>query len=163
MRKALSLLPLIALAACSPATESGQTAAADEREIVDGVTALMNDWAQAGPEGRWEDLKGLYADAPGFTWIERGGVAYDDHAAIAAGIDQASQMQAEIDSHVSDIRVTPLGPDAAAVVTDVSLSVSFGDFGYDFNGIFSGVAVKHDGEWRFLQGHLSEPPAADTH
>ncbi|GEM_PF-4959840 len=161
MRNLLSFLLFAALTACGPAPQNTASGPPDEPEIAAGVTALVNDWAQAGPERRWEELKDLYADTAGFTWIERGGVAYADHAAITAGIDQASQMEADISSRVNNIRVTPLAPDAAAVVANLSLSVSFGDFGYDFDGIFSGVAIKRNDKWRFLQGHMSEP-AAET-
>lgn len=158
MRKLMICLVFAAIAGCSASPAPDHPAAVDETAIVDGVTSLVNDWTNAGKEGRWEDLKSLYADEAGFTWIERGAVAYADHAAIVAGVDQASQMSADIASSVGNIRVTPLAPDAAAVVADIKLDVSFGDFGYNFDGVLSGVAVKRDGAWRFLQGHLSEPP-----
>jgi hypothetical protein len=78
------------------------------------VTALVEEWSRAGEESRWNDLKALYADEPGFAWIEQGRVAYADYAAVIAGVDQAAAMGAKIESEVSEVSVAPLSDDAAA-------------------------------------------------
>lgn len=151
----LGVLAIAALPGCGKAP-----LAKDQAGIEAGVTQLIENWSQAGVEGRWGDLKALYADEPGFVWIEQGRVAYPDHAAVVAGVDQAAGMGAAIESKVFDISVAPLSPDAAAFHARSTLSLKTEEFGFEFDGVFSGVAVKRDGAWRFLHGHLSAPAQA---
>ena len=143
-------------AACAPLAPT----AADGEAIEKGVEALIRDWSAAGAEGRWEDLKALYADDPSFYWVEQGRIAYSDHASIAAGVDQAAAMAAVITNSVDDIAVTPLSADAATFRAQATIAVSAAEFSFDFAGAFTGVAVRRDGRWQFLNGHLSkaEPP-----
>lgn len=130
----------------------------DDAAVRVGVAALVKDWSSAGAEGRWEDLKALYADEPGFAWIEQGRLAYADHAAVVAGVDAAKDVGATIRSSVSDIAVTPLAADAAAFQARTVLAVESPSFSFAFDGRISGVAVKRGDKWLFLQGHLSSPP-----
>jgi hypothetical protein len=149
------------LAACaSPerAPTAAQMAAAET-----GATALVEEWARTGSEGRWDDLADLYADAPGFVWIEQGQNRYPDHAAIEAGLAQARDSGLTVQTTVSDIVATALAPDAAAV--RATYSITFGDpaaGGFSSDGILSGVVIERDGRWCFLQGHLSSPPTSDV-
>lgn len=138
-----------------------RSAPRDDAAARAGVEALVKEWAAAGQEGRWSDLAALYADDPGFVWIEQGRVAYADHAAVVAGVEAAQAMKAEIRSAVSNVAVTPLAPDVAAYRANATLSVSSASFSFAVDGVLSGVAVKRDGAWKLLQGHLSAPqPAA---
>ncbi|MBY0422641.1 MAG: nuclear transport factor 2 family protein [Parvularculaceae bacterium] len=118
----------------------------------------MRDWASAGEQGRWDDLKSLYDAGPGFVWIEQGRIAYPDHAAVVAGVEAAKAAKAEIRSTISDVVVTPLAADAAAFHARSTMTVASPSFRFAFDGILSGVAVKRDGAWKLLQGHLSAPP-----
>jgi hypothetical protein len=148
---------LLLLAACSQperAVTAAQMSAAET-----GATELVEEWARAGSEGRWDDLVALYADEPDFAWIEQGQNRYEDHDAIAAGVAQARDANMTVRTSVSDIVVTPLAPDAGAVRANVS--IVFGDpaaGGFAFDGILTGVAIERNGRWMFLQGHLSSPP-----
>lgn len=144
-------------AACAPlAPGASPPAAADGAAIEKGVADLLRDWSAAGAEGRWEDLKALYADDPSFYWVEQGRIAYSGYASVAAGVDQAAAMAAVISSSVDDIAVTPLGADAATFRAQATIAVSAAEFSFDFEGAFTGVAVRRDGRWRFLNGHLSK-------
>ncbi|MGQ0533522.1 MAG: nuclear transport factor 2 family protein, partial [Caulobacteraceae bacterium] len=123
-----------------------------------GASEFVHEWAQTGSEGRWDDLVARYADAPGFAWIEQGENRYPDHAAIAAGVAQARDSGLSVRTTVSNVVATALSPDAAAVRADVS--IAFGDpaaGGFAFSGILTGVAIRREGRWMFLQGHLSSP------
>jgi hypothetical protein len=60
---------------------------------------------------------------------------------------------------VSEIVVTPLSADTAAFRARYLLDVAAEGFGYRSQGILSGVAVRRDGQWKFLQGAFSEQPA----
>ncbi len=96
------LLLVFALSACAP---TGNTAPAAAPEVVQPAAAaavedLIREWSAAGSEGRFEDLKALYANDSAFYWIERGRVAYPDYAAVVAGVDQAASMTAKIQSTV---------------------------------------------------------------
>lgn len=164
---ALYRIFLLLLAAACSAPESRKVAAdmkatpaADPAAAAAGVTALIREWSAAGAEGRWNDLKALYADDPDFYWVEQGRVAYDSAAAAAAGVDRVAAMNAMIRSDVDAIAVTPLSADAASFRAHTKIGFVSTDFSFNFEGAFTGVAVRRDGRWRFLQGHLSrfDPP-----
>lgn len=152
---------LALLVACAPRTEppGADTRAQtyDAVAVAEAVEAMIVDWAKTGEEGRWEDLKALYADDPAFYWVEDGRLAYDSRAGAAAGVDQAAAMNAMIRSTVSDIVVTPLGADEATFRAAISIGFVGGDFSFEFDGVFTGLAVRREDKWMFLQGHLSKP------
>lgn len=159
MRTSMILLLSAVLAGCAPAPDRGGAATAvrvDEAAIVSGVETLIREWSAAGAEGRWDDLKALYADDPAFCWIEQGRVAYADRASVVAGVDQIAAMGAMIRSDVAEIVATPLGPDAASFRASTRIGFVSPEFSFDFEGAFTGVAVRRDGRWQFLQGHLSK-------
>ncbi len=131
----------------------------DKDAIIAGVTALIGEWSKAGQEGRYDDLKALYADEPDFYWVENGRVAYADWAAVAEGVDQLAALNPLLRSSATDIVVTPLGDDVASFRGAVEIGLASAEFSFDFEGLFTGVAVRRDGAWRFLQGHLSKPDA----
>jgi hypothetical protein len=154
----IAIALLAACAAPQPAPSAADLAAAEA-----GATALVEHWARAGSEGRWDELSEIYADEPGFTWVEQGRIPYPDHAAIVAGVEQARDSNMIVRTNVSDIVATALARDAAAVRAKVS--IVFGDpaaGGFAFDGILTGVAVEREGRWVFLQGHLSSPPPATS-
>ena len=162
-KKHLALFIILAATALSGCAKPAKQVATGDVDT--GVSALVKDWSQAGEEGRWDDLKALYADEPGFVWIEQGRVAYADHVAVVAGVDQAAAMGAKIESDVGAVSVTPLSPDAAAFHARTTLRVASPEFAFDFDGMLSGVAVKRGERWLFLQGHLSalqSPPDASA-
>lgn len=157
-----ALVAAAALAGCGRAiVESDGDTGRDEAAIKAEVSDLVRRWADAGENGRWDELKALYVDEEGFAWIEQGVARYKDHASIAAGLDTARDMALAVDNEVGAIVVVPLAEDAAALYAEISSAVRSDAFSYDFNGVLSAVAVKRAGTWRFLQGHLSEPPPSE--
>ncbi|MFZ5618093.1 MAG: nuclear transport factor 2 family protein [Pseudomonadota bacterium] len=161
----LAVVLSLAAASCAPtgpAAPQGsiaEAAAYDDGTVKEGVEALLREWSAAGAEGRWNDLKTLYADDPNFAWIENGVVAYADYTSAVAGVDQVAAMNAMIRSEVSDIVVTPLAADAAAFRSTAAVGFVSPDFSFDFKGAFTGVAILRDGRWLFLNGHLSKAEA----
>jgi len=154
MRRLIAVLgTCFALAACA-----APSAEYDADAVRSGVTALIQRWSDAGEAGDWDGLADTYADAQGFAWIERGAVAYADHAAIVAGLENARASEARIVNDLSDIVVTPLSPDAAAYRANYRLSVRSESFGFDSAGVLSGVAIREGDTWRLLQGSFSEQP-----
>lgn len=135
---------------------------ATEDAVRRDVTALVQRWSDAGEAGDWAAVADTYADAPGFVWIEQGEARYTDRAAIVAGLEQVKTIDARIVNDVSNIVVTPLGPDTAAFRTDYALTLTSTAFSFRSSGVLSGVAVRRDGVWRFLQGAFSDKPPPRT-
>lgn len=158
-RSLITIVLCIALAACVEESARPSDVSGDART---GVEQLVQRWSDAGEASDWDAVAETYADQDGFVWIEQGEARYTDRAAIVAGLERAREMSAEIRNDVSDIVVTPLASDVAAYRASYTLAVSAEGFNYNSSGVLSGVAVKRDGAWRFLQGSFSErPPAAD--
>jgi ketosteroid isomerase-like protein len=121
-----------------------------------GAVALVENWASAGSEGRWDDIPTFYTEDA--VWVEQGELRYDSRAAIEAGVAQAAASGMSISTEVENIVATALSADASAVRADVH--ILFGDpahGGFEFDGVLTAVAVQIDGEWLFLEGHLSQP------
>jgi hypothetical protein len=153
---------VLALSACgAPETPAQpvEEAPVDAAAVRTGVEALLGEWSASGAEGRWDDLKALYANDPGFYWVEQGRVAYPDQASVVAGVDQVAAMNAMIRNDIDDIVVTPLSADAASFRARTKIGFVSPEFSFDFEGAFTGVAIKRDGRWRFLNGHLSKVEA----
>lgn len=159
MSIARRLLAVAAIAATSGCDGAGNR---DDQAIRTEVEAALRDWSSTGAEGRWDDLKALYADDPGFIWIEQGRIAYASHAAVVEGVEAAKSSNAQVTSSIRDIVVTPLAQDVAAYHAHAAFTVAAEQFPFSFDGAFSGVAIKRGGEWRLLQGHLSAPQAPAT-
>ena len=154
LRPALALFVLAACAQPAP-LPAASLDAAEEAAI-----SLVDAWAATATEGRWADLPSLFADEPGFAWIEQGEVRYADHAAIEAAAAQALESGVAVQTTIVDVEARGLSPDAAAV--EAIVSIVFGDpdaGGFEFDGVLTAVAVEREGQWVFLQGHLSQPPA----
>ena len=165
MRLAALFASLTFLYACAPqnAPEDQSNAPAPARpmsaakasEIKAGVASLLRSWASAQEEGRWDEVKSLYADDPNFYWVERGALAYADHDAIVAGLDQVTSMNATIKNRLGDIAVTPLADDAASFRAHLDVDFTSDQFSFSMSGMLTGVTVLRDGRWVFLQGNLA--------
>jgi uncharacterized protein (TIGR02246 family) len=151
LRSMLIAIAVLGASACATAAQSGE-------DVRQAVTELVQRWSDAGEAREWDVVADTYADVDGFAWIEQGGARYTSRHAIVEGLNQARAMSASIRNDVSDIVVTPLGDDAAAFRAHYVLNVSAEGFSYSSEGVLSGVAIRHDGAWRFLQGSFSEQP-----
>jgi hypothetical protein len=128
----------------------------DREAVARDATALVEEWSRTGREGRWQDLKLLYADDPGFAWVERGVVAYTSHAAILEGVEQAARANLKVDTRVRDVVAVPLAADAAAVRAAFTMRIEFSPTQLiERQGTLTGVAVKRAGRWQFLQGSMA--------
>jgi|CXWL01.1.fsa_nt_gi hypothetical protein len=154
LRPAVALLLLAACAQPAPSSEAGLEAAEE------AAISLVDAWAATATEGRWADLPSLFADEPGFAWVEQGEVRYADHAAIETAAAQALVSGVAVQTTIVDVEAKGLSPDVAAV--EAIVSILFGDpaaGGFEFDGVLTAVAVEREGQWVFLQGHLSQPQA----
>ncbi|MEE2690634.1 MAG: nuclear transport factor 2 family protein [Pseudomonadota bacterium] len=148
---------LMGLAAC----DRGDDVPFNPNAVEESVAALVENWAAAGEGDDYDALARYYADEKGFAWIELGEVRYTDHEAIVAGLEAARGMHLKVDNEVGAVAVTPLSPDAAAFHAAIGMHIASDAFTYAFDGVLSGVAIKRDGEWKFLQGAFSEKPKAE--
>jgi hypothetical protein len=163
MRVVVALAAVAFLAACQPAPRA-EAPPADValdvpvvQEVRTGVAAMLESWAAAGREGRWDEVAALYADDPGFAWVERGAVRYPSRVAAVEGLHVVTGQK--IQSQVTNIAVTPLSADAAAFRSNVTFAFNAGGTPVELKGVITGVAVRRDGAWRFLQAHVE---AAET-
>lgn len=144
------------VSACTPSGLSPQ----DKTVVISETTAFLDNWIETADKGEFEQLKPMYADQAGFRWIENGRVAYASAADAAAGLDMAATGGYTADMDISNREISPLAKDAAAVSADYKLTFQFGpDTRIETAGVFTAVLVKDADEWKFLQGHLSAPPA----
>jgi ketosteroid isomerase-like protein len=148
---------LLALAACT-----APPASFDADVVRSEVTELVQRWSDAGDANDWDAVADTYADAEGFAWVERGEVRYPNHEAIVAGLQQARDAGLSVTNDVSEIVVTPLGPDAAAYHANYSIGVTSPQFSFASEGVMSGVAIRQGDTWRFLQGSLNERTPAQN-
>jgi uncharacterized protein (TIGR02246 family) len=154
----MAFFALLGALSCAPSPPvNSDTLAAELTAAEVGAAALVREWAATASEGHWEDLPTLYADD--VTWIEQGELRYNGRAAVEEGIASAAASGLSIQTNVENVVATALAPDVAAVRADTD--IVFGDAangGFHFDGMLSAVVVKIDGEWLFLEGHLSAPP-----
>ncbi|MEQ9506712.1 MAG: nuclear transport factor 2 family protein [Hyphomonas sp.] len=156
LRAAAAAIGLGWIAACSP----GGLSADDKTALTAEVEDFLDQWIETSDKGEFALLKPMYSDQAGFRWIENGRVAYDSAENAAAALDMAATAGYTADMDMMNEEVTLLSNDAAAVSADYTLAFDFGP-GAQFTstGVFTAVLVKEAGGWKFLQGHLSEPPA----
>lgn len=156
LRAAAAVIALGSVAACTP----GELSADDKAALTGEVETFLDGWIETSDKGEFALLKPMYSDQAGFRWIENGRVAYDSAENAAAALDMAATAGYTADMDVMNREVTLLSEDAAAVSADYTLAFDFGP-GAQFTsqGVFTAVLVKEAGQWKFLQGHLSEPPA----
>jgi len=155
----LALVGLLVLGACSqPATTSPPSSLSETQsvEVRDKVGALLADWATAGNEGRWKDIPPLFAEDPGFVWVERGEVRYTSRAEAIASLEAVAASGANVETIVPEVAVAPISADSAAFTAPLHFTLtSVGSEPIEVDGVISGVAIKRNGEWKFLQGNVA--------
>ena len=161
--RVVAIAAALLLLACQakPAAAPDQQAA--DAAVTTSVTALIVSWAKAGSDGDWDALVNLYADNDDFVWVERGQIRYANHAAVVSGLEGAKAAGSRVETHVSDIVVTPLASDTASFRAHVVFKLDYenGAPPVDVDAIVTGVAVDYDTGWKLLQGHLEQQqPAA---
>jgi hypothetical protein len=156
LRATVAAIAMGMIAACTP----GGLSADDKAALTGEVEAFLDLWIETSDKGEFALLKPMYSDRAGFRWIENGRVAYDSAESAAAGLDMAATAGYTADMDLMNREVALLSKDAAAVSADYSLAFDFGpEAQFTSTGVFTAVLVKEAEGWKFLQGHLSEPPA----
>jgi hypothetical protein len=123
------------------------------------VATVMADLRRFSAEAQWDSLLALYADEPGFHWVEDGAIQYPTRADIEAAIGAAPSGTRLVTTH-RDLRVTPLAPGVASVFTlfETQFVDSSGP-GFSFSGAITMVLAHREGGWQIISGHASTPGA----
>jgi hypothetical protein len=128
--------------------------------------AFLDAWLAAREAGDSEPLKPMYYANTGFIWVEEGRTMYTVGEDAAAALDFASTAGYTPRLSFGAREITPLAPNVAAISADYTQSLEFGGLEIKTNGVFTGVIVNEDGQWKFVQGHFSAPtselPAPQT-
>ena len=143
----LAMLP--ALAACTPEAPPAADATAQQaRAAIEAYAAAISalDLDSAGT---------FYADAD-FQWVEDGAIRYRSAGESRASLAALGAMASSAALTISDLSVTPLGPDAAVATCHFAQEIGMGDRGsFSFSGAMTIVLRKEAGRWLFASGHTS--------
>lgn len=136
--------------ACSG--QDGRLDAADAAAVREGVQATLDAFLRYSAAGQWDSLVRLYADGPGFRWVEQGEVRYRSIGQIREALGVLAPGT-RIETTYRDTEITPLSPSVALVVTH--FDTRLGDFG--FGGVATIVLARRAGRWLLVAGHSSSP------
>ena len=159
IRLALALLLGLTAGSALRAQELSQAQAAAIRQ---GAQATLDAYRELAAAGRWDALMQLYADDPGFRWVESGTV-------VARAGDEIRHHLKELPAgtHVEntyqDTEITPVAPGAAVVTTLFQTRlVDPKGGGYSFGGAMTLTLVQRGDGWKILSGHASSPSRRGT-
>jgi len=125
--------------------------------IRQGVQATLDAWRQHAAAGEWDALMRLYADEPGFWWVERGTVVSRSVDAIRQKLTSLP-AGTRIENTFQETEINPVAADVAEVVTSFQTRlVDPQGGGYSFGGAMSMTFVKRQDGWKILNGHASSP------
>ncbi len=149
MRNFIFVVGLVWLSACGPKAIESYDPAAVQKDAASAfqayVTALNDD--------DLETARNFYDDTPGFHWIEKGRIHFEDGEAAAKALTGFGEGPGKSVMTIDDMRVAPMGPDAAFVSAKYRFSVFFpgGDF-MEIPGWMSVAMVRRDEEWKIAGG-----------
>jgi SnoaL-like domain len=154
--RVILVAPLLAVIAACPA-KAPELAPHDMTVTISESNAFLDAWLAAREAGDSEPLKPMYYGKTGFIWVEEGRTMYNVGDDAAAALDFASTGGYTPRLSFGEREITPLAPNVAAISADYTQSLSFGGLEIKTKGIFTGVIVNEDGQWKFVQGHFSAP------
>ena len=139
---------------------SGQAAASHENEAL----AAFQDFIGAISAEDAATATAFYDRAPGFHWVENGGLVYADAEAAATSLASVIDLGADLTVTLGDHYVVALGSDAALISAYVVLDAAYPDpqenFSYD--GWMTFAMIKRAEGWRIAGGQTGPGPAAST-
>lgn len=150
-----TLAPAILLAGCQDAASP-----ADVASNADGAQAAFEQFVADINAGRIDAAAGYYDRAPGFHWVERGAVQYETGDAAAASLTSNFSPDSNSAMTLHDIRVAPMGADAAVVSAQFTFSATDQASGADFafeGWMTVGMVRRADG-WRIAAGQSGPGP-----
>ncbi len=156
IRAAIAAPILLAAAACS----NGEMTAHDQTVIYSEAPAFLEAWVAARAAGDGAVLRPMYTDQTGFVWVQDGRVFYDTADDAAASLDFASTGGYTPDLKLTEPKFKALSKNAASVWSEYTETLTIGaDTVIETKGIFTGVLIKEDGQWKFVQAHFGAVPS----
>jgi hypothetical protein len=155
-RAAIAAPILLAAAACN----SGEMTAHDQTVIYKEAPEFLEAWVAARAAGDGAVLRPMYTDQTGFVWVQDGTVFYDTADDAAASLDFASTGGYTPELKLNEPKFKALSKNAASVWSEYTETLTIGaDTVIETKGIFTGVLVKEDGQWKFMQAHFGAVPS----
>lgn len=124
----------------------------------------FEDYIDALNEGDIESAVEMYDSEPGFHWIERGGIAYENGSEAAASLRSFSAESSSNEMRAEQIQVAVLAEGAALVsgyFTFAQLSEE-GETLFSFDGWMTLGMVKRPEGWRIAGGQSGPGPYEDA-
>lgn len=154
--RAIAFASLLAVAACNPFPTTGTTSGGGEavdlsevRTAVEGYAAKFNARDAAGAAA-------IYADDPGFHWIEGGRLHYGTRDAAVKGLTDFLTGFPESRLEFHNIRVDAIADSTAVATVDFRQTVAAnGATALAFEGVMTLTMIKRDGAWKIIVGHSS--------
>lgn len=154
-RAAIAAPILLAAAACS----NGEMTAHDQTVIYKEAPEFLEAWVAARAAGDGAVLRPMYTDQTGFVWVQDGKVFYDSADDAAASLDFASTGGYTPELKFSEPKFKALSKNAASVWSEYTETLTIGaDTVIETKGIFTGVLIKEDGQWKFVQAQFGAVP-----
>ncbi len=155
-RAAIAAPILLAAAACS----NGEMTAHDQTVIYQEAPEFLEAWVAARAAGDGAVLRPMYTDQTGFVWVQDGRVFYDSADDAAASLDFASTGGYTPDLKLTEPKFKALSKNAASVWSEYTETLTIGaDTVIETKGIFTGVLIKEDGQWKFMQAQFGALPS----
>ena len=152
VRPILTLALAMSVGACQIATaqpDQGIEARAAFEAFVEDINS-----------GRIESAANFYDRSPGFHWVERGAVQYASGEEAAASLISNSSPGSDARMVLHEVRVAPMGEDAAIVSAHYTYSGggSAEGQGYSFSGWMTVGMVRREDGWRLAAGQSGPAP-----
>lgn len=148
--------PLLAIVAACPAA-APELAPHDMTVTISESNAFLDSWLAAREAGDGAALTPMYYAKTGFIWVEEGRTKHAAGGEAAAALDFASTGGYTPKLSFGDREITPLAPNIAAVSADYTQTFKLGGLQVETDGVFTGVIVNEEGQWKFVHGHFSTP------
>lgn len=136
------------------ATAPGRLTPDQSASVHAEVQATLDAFSRHGVSGEWDALVALYADEPGFRWIEANRPGYRSVAEVRAALVSLGPG-ARAETVYRDIEIVPLARALARVATrfETRLLVD-GEERVRFGGTLAMTLVRRQG-WQVLTGHAA--------
>jgi hypothetical protein len=157
----VTFVPLVVLAGCGLGFDvradwtafSAERKAAVEQEVRQFAASVSRDITQQGPAA-WERY---FADSPAFFMASEGKLVFPNRQVARQAIAELARTIQHIElTWGDDLRVDPLTPELAQMASSWH-EVQADKEGHQTteDGFFTGLAERHNGQWKFRNAHWS--------
>jgi len=152
-RRIFVLITITAIVACSPSANTvDQTAA----QTVEEAQSAFVSYVESLNEGDYTTASQIYDIDPGFHWIERGSIQYQNGAEAASSLQSFEASNARARMTTDQMIAAYLSPTSVFVSTHFDFAMLNADdsIQFAFDGWMSVAMVKKQGRWVFAAGQV---------